>query len=155
MGSNVDLRDQLNNPQVKDTLGQLFSGKKGYKVKDDIIIKPCKNCRKPVKSTEKFCQECGTKVEDEIKRNFPSICLFVVPIFTSYLTASLISSLLIVFLLECLENLTAFSPICSAIFSSSSRNATLAGSETLSAPTFFNNFSIAAKGNIALGMKIS
>ncbi len=69
MGSNLDLRDQLNNSQVKSTLGELFSGKKGYQVKEEPIIRPCRTCKKPVKSTEKFCQECGTKVELEIKRN--------------------------------------------------------------------------------------
>ena len=72
MGSNVDLRDQINNPQVKDMLGQVLSGKKGYKIEDEVIIRHCRNCRKPVKSTEKFCTECGTKVEDEIKKNCPS-----------------------------------------------------------------------------------
>lgn len=72
MGSNIDLRDQLNNPQIKNTLGELFSGKKGYKVKDEVVIRPCRNCRKPVKSTEKFCQECGAKVQEELKKNCPS-----------------------------------------------------------------------------------
>ena len=72
MGSNVDLRDQINNPQIKDMLGQVLSGKKGYKIKDEVIIRPCRNCRKPVKNTEKFCRECGTKIEDEIKKNCPS-----------------------------------------------------------------------------------
>ena len=72
MGSNLDLRDQANNPQIKDTLGELFSGKKGYKVAQETIIKPCKNCRKPVKNTEKFCSECGTPVSEEIKKNCPS-----------------------------------------------------------------------------------
>ena len=72
MGSNIDLRDQVNDPKIKSTLGELFSGKKGYIVKEEPIIKACRNCRKPVKSTEKFCQECGTKVEEEIKRNCPS-----------------------------------------------------------------------------------
>jgi len=72
MGSNLDLRDQANNPAIKSTLGELFSGKKGYIVKEEPIIKPCRNCKKPVKSTEKFCQECGTKVELEVKKNCPS-----------------------------------------------------------------------------------
>ena len=72
MGSNVDLRDQLNNPQVKSTLGELFSGKKGYALKEEPIIRPCRNCKKLVKSTEKFCQECGTKVEFEVKKICPS-----------------------------------------------------------------------------------
>ncbi len=72
MGSNLDLRDQVGNSAVKSTLGELFSGKKGYTVKDEPVIRPCKTCRKPVKSTEKFCQECGTKVESEVKTNCPS-----------------------------------------------------------------------------------
>ena len=72
MGSNVDLRNELNNPAIKSTLGELLSGKKGYKVIDEPIIRPCRNCKKLVKSTEKFCSECGTKVELEIKTNCPS-----------------------------------------------------------------------------------
>ena len=72
MGSNVDLREQMNNSQVKSTLGELFSGKKGYSVNEEPIIRPCRNCKKLVKSTEKFCQECGTKVELEVKKNCSS-----------------------------------------------------------------------------------
>ena len=72
MGSNVDLRDQVNNSIVMDTLGEVLSGKKGYKVAQETVIKPCRNCKKPVKSTEKFCPECGTKVQEEIKKNCPS-----------------------------------------------------------------------------------
>ena len=41
-------------------------------VKDEPIVKPCRNCKKPVKSTEKFCQECGAKVELDVKKNCPS-----------------------------------------------------------------------------------
>ena len=73
MGSNLDLRDQVNNPQIKNTVGELFSGKKGYKIKDDVVIKPCKTCKKQVKSTEKFCSECGTPVQEEdVKKNCPN-----------------------------------------------------------------------------------
>jgi RNA polymerase subunit RPABC4/transcription elongation factor Spt4 len=68
MGSNVDLRDQINNPEIKNTLGELFSGKKGYVVKE-TIIKHCKNCRKLVKDTDKFCPECGVNTKEEIKKN--------------------------------------------------------------------------------------
>ena len=71
MGSNVDLRDQLNNPAVKDTLGELFSGKKGYQVKENVI-KPCRNCRKPVKNTDRFCPECGANTQEEIKKDCPN-----------------------------------------------------------------------------------
>ena len=72
MGSNFDLREFYTNEKVNDSLGQLFSGRKGYKVTQEPIIRPCKNCKKPVKSTEKFCPECGTKIEFEIKKNCPS-----------------------------------------------------------------------------------
>jgi rRNA maturation endonuclease Nob1 len=71
MGSNLDLRDQVGNPQVRSTLGELFSGKKGYQVKEIITIK-CRNCKKIIKNTEKFCSECGTSVQEEFKRNCPS-----------------------------------------------------------------------------------
>jgi len=72
MGSNLDLRDQVNNPRIKDTLGELFSGKKGYKVAQEVSIIKCRNCKKLVKSTDKFCQECGTKTQEEIKKDCPS-----------------------------------------------------------------------------------
>lgn len=72
MGSNIDLREFHGNEKVKDTLGKLLSGKKGYKIAEEPVIKPCRNCKKLVKSTEKFCSECGAKVELEIKKNCPS-----------------------------------------------------------------------------------
>jgi len=72
MGSNIDLREFYGNEKIKETLGEVFSGKKGYKIAEEVITKPCRNCKKPVKSTEKFCPECGTKVELEIKKNCPS-----------------------------------------------------------------------------------
>jgi len=72
MGSNVDLRDQIDNPSVLNSLGEVFSGKKGYKIKQEAVIRPCKNCRKPVKSTDKFCPECGANTQEEIKKNCPN-----------------------------------------------------------------------------------
>ena len=72
MGSNVDLRDQINNQAVKTSLGELLSGKKGYQIKEEVVIKPCRNCKKPVKNTEKFCPECGTRIQEEIKTNCSS-----------------------------------------------------------------------------------
>lgn len=72
MGSSLDLREFRSNQQVDSTLGELLSGKKGYKVIKEAIIIKCKNCKKAVKSTEKFCPECGTKVELDEKKNCPS-----------------------------------------------------------------------------------
>ncbi|MEK6835656.1 MAG: zinc ribbon domain-containing protein [Nanoarchaeota archaeon] len=72
MGSNVDLRDQVKNQAVLDTLGEVLSGKKGYKIVQETTIRPCRNCRKPVKSNDKFCPECGTKIQEEIKKNCPN-----------------------------------------------------------------------------------
>jgi uncharacterized paraquat-inducible protein A len=48
-----------------EAFGALISGKKGYKpvieTKQKII--KCKNCNTILDENEKFCHECGTKVE--------------------------------------------------------------------------------------------
>jgi rRNA maturation endonuclease Nob1 len=52
--------------KVVDAFSKLISGKSNYKTiieKDKPVIK-CKNCGKILTGEEKFCPECGTKVEE-------------------------------------------------------------------------------------------
>ena len=46
-------------------LGRLMSGKAGYKpvIETKQIVIKCKNCGKIMEDGQKFCDECGTKVE--------------------------------------------------------------------------------------------
>jgi len=72
MGSNVDLREFEGNQQVDSTLGELLSGKKGYKINKEPQIIRCPGCKKQFKATNKFCPECGSKLVEEKKTNCPS-----------------------------------------------------------------------------------
>lgn len=50
---------------ISSAFGKLISGKSGYKAvieKKHIPIK-CNNCNTIVDESQKFCHECGTKVE--------------------------------------------------------------------------------------------
>jgi len=46
-------------------LGKLMSGRPGYKpvIETKQVIIKCKNCGKILEDGQKFCHECGTKVE--------------------------------------------------------------------------------------------
>lgn len=60
-----DLRKMMNNPLVISAFGKLVSGKSGYtpiieKKREPLV---CKNCNLQLCGDEKFCPECGTKVE--------------------------------------------------------------------------------------------
>lgn len=48
-----------------DALGKLVSGRSGYKpvIESKQVIVRCKNCNKIMDDCQKFCDECGTKVE--------------------------------------------------------------------------------------------
>jgi len=60
-----DLRQHMNDPKVMEAFGKLISGKSGYKTvierREDTVI--CSNCHKSLIGDEKFCPECGTRVE--------------------------------------------------------------------------------------------
>jgi len=55
----------VNDSSFQDALGKLFSGRAGYKpvIETRQVIIKCKNCGKVLEDTQKFCHECGTKVE--------------------------------------------------------------------------------------------
>lgn len=57
--------DMQKNQSFIDAFSKIVSGRPGYKASIEykhIIIK-CKNCRTVLDDNEKFCHECGTKVE--------------------------------------------------------------------------------------------
>lgn len=64
-----DLNKFMNDEKVLDAFSKLISGKSGYRTilerrKEPVI---CKNCKKHLTGEEKFCPECGTKVEKKEK----------------------------------------------------------------------------------------
>ena len=64
------IQKRMDEIQSSDEFSDVFSklvsgGRAGYKAvieKKQIVIK-CKNCQTILDSIEKFCHECGTKVE--------------------------------------------------------------------------------------------
>jgi rRNA maturation endonuclease Nob1 len=48
-----------------NALGKLISGRPGYKpvIESKQVIVRCKKCNKIMDDSQKFCDECGTKVE--------------------------------------------------------------------------------------------
>ncbi|MDP2628941.1 MAG: hypothetical protein Q8P15_03525 [Nanoarchaeota archaeon] len=50
---------------ISSAFGKLISGKSGYKavIEKKQVVKKCKNCSTILDEIEKFCHECGTKVE--------------------------------------------------------------------------------------------
>jgi len=64
-----NIQDRMNELQKNDAFADAFSkmvsGKAGYKAvieKKPMVIK-CKNCQTILDISQKFCHECGTKVE--------------------------------------------------------------------------------------------
>lgn len=70
MPSNMDLRGWQDNPAIHDAFSKLVSGGKyGYntpilKDKPKVV---CRNCGFELKGEEKFCPECGAKIQEEGK----------------------------------------------------------------------------------------
>lgn len=66
-----DLRKYMNDEKVLDAFSKLVSGKAGYRTVVERRQEPiiCKNCKRQLEGEEKFCPECGTKVEKEAKEN--------------------------------------------------------------------------------------
>ena len=54
------------NEEFADAFSKIVSGgKSGYRavIEKKVVIVKCKNCGKILEGNEKFCSECGTKVE--------------------------------------------------------------------------------------------
>jgi len=59
------MNELQNDSSFQDAFGKLVSGRAGYKPvieKKPIVVK-CKNCSTTLEENQKFCHECGTKVE--------------------------------------------------------------------------------------------
>lgn len=65
MGSNLDLRQYQNDPNMAALLGKIVSSKPGYKavIERKKEIPKCSKCGKILEGTEKFCPECGNKLK--------------------------------------------------------------------------------------------
>ncbi|MEM4605729.1 MAG: zinc-ribbon domain-containing protein [Candidatus Pacearchaeota archaeon] len=66
----LDLRKYQDEGFIQEVFGMLVSGKSGYKtvIDKNKPIPECKNCGKKLLNNEKFCPECGTKVDTEAKK---------------------------------------------------------------------------------------
>jgi rRNA maturation endonuclease Nob1 len=62
-----DLRKYMNDPKTQEIFGLLISGRKGYIPVQEKRIESlvCKNCKIQLSGEEKFCPECGAKVEKQ------------------------------------------------------------------------------------------
>ncbi len=60
-----DLRRFMNDPSVMDAFSKLISGKSGYQTVVERRVEPviCPTCHRQLEGEEKFCPECGTKIE--------------------------------------------------------------------------------------------
>ncbi len=60
-----DLRHYMNDPKILEAFGKIISGKSGYipvvEKRKEVLV--CSRCNKQLMGDEKFCSECGTKVE--------------------------------------------------------------------------------------------
>lgn len=75
MGSNLDLRKYQEENQIQDAFSKLVSNRPGYKAPiEKREPKFCTNseCGKEIEHHVKFCDKCGTKVEEKKKS---SICM--------------------------------------------------------------------------------
>ena len=74
-GSSRDLRYLQNSDQVKDALGELLSGRKGYQVSDGgPKFRACPGCRARIKEMTKFCPQCGMQLEQKKEIKKPTTC---------------------------------------------------------------------------------
>lgn len=65
MGSCIDLRAFQDPASIQDIYSQIVSGKKGYKAVIERKVEPlkCSKCGTQLDPIEKFCHECGAKIE--------------------------------------------------------------------------------------------
>lgn len=59
------MEEMQKNDSVLDAFSKIVSGKIGYKsiIEKKIEIVKCKSCFKTLEGNEKFCPDCGMKVE--------------------------------------------------------------------------------------------
>lgn len=60
-----DVSDQMDAEPVLEAYSKIISGKRGYRAVMERRAEPikCKSCNCVLKGVEKFCPECGAKVE--------------------------------------------------------------------------------------------
>jgi len=69
MGSNIDLRHLQNSEAIEDAFSKLVSGgKAGYKTVIERKKEPikCPSCNRILEGDEKFCPECGKRLEGKV-----------------------------------------------------------------------------------------
>jgi rRNA maturation endonuclease Nob1 len=59
------MHELQNDASFQGALGKLVSGRAGYKpvIEKKYIPIKCKNCNSIVDDSQKFCHECGAKIE--------------------------------------------------------------------------------------------
>jgi rRNA maturation endonuclease Nob1 len=59
------MNELQNDAGFQSALGKLVSGKSNYRpvIETRHVVIKCKTCGTVLEDTQKFCQECGTKVE--------------------------------------------------------------------------------------------
>ena len=62
-GSCIDLRKHHKDPEVMDVFGKIISGRSGYLVTEPEPKKFCAGCKIELQPTDKFCSNCGAKVQ--------------------------------------------------------------------------------------------
>ena len=65
MSSCLDLREFQDKNAIQDAFSKIVSGKKGYKAVIERKVEPlkCQACGTQLDPIEKFCHECGARVE--------------------------------------------------------------------------------------------
>jgi len=64
-GSCRDLRKYMNDPKVLQAFGKVLTGKSNYSPPIETKAPECPKCKTILCGDEKFCPECGTKIEKE------------------------------------------------------------------------------------------
>ncbi len=61
------MNELQNDSAFQGALGKLLSGRPGYKpvIESKHVVIKCKSCGKILEDNQKFCDECGTRVEQK------------------------------------------------------------------------------------------
>jgi len=72
-----DITDQMDTPETHSAFSLFVSGKSGYKavIERKKDQPKCKNCNAKLDGSEKFCPECGNKIEsaNSSSQNKPTV----------------------------------------------------------------------------------